>query len=103
MIWQIGSDLVVSEKEMDEDALSGVCTVCQVRSNKGRESSQDPTRFSENNCIKDLAPRQKLPLDSTLELSLATPVGLSSGLHDHRFQSFHQNQNNVHSVCRRIL
>ena len=36
MIWQIGSDFVVSEKEMDEDALSGVCTVCQVRSNKRR-------------------------------------------------------------------
>ena len=36
MIRQIGSDFVVSEKEMDEDALSGVCTVCQVRSNKRR-------------------------------------------------------------------
>ena len=89
---------------------------------KSWSATQDPTRFSENNCIKDLAPRQKLPLDSTLELSLAIPVGLSSGLHDHRFQSFHQNNddhnkcsfcvesfhqngdhdNNVHSVRRRI-
>ena len=88
---------------MDEDALSGVCTVCQVRSNKRRGCSQDPTRLSEKNCIKDLAPRQKLPLDSTLELSPATPVGLSSGFHCHCFQSFHQNNddhdNNVHSVC----